>query len=157
MPTFSEFGDVALQGLSSLFRFLKEFFLYLVYVGRNESAVVSGRQDYQSFWEIWYNATAMMTWLRKMLFDPYGFIWNINYNQTLTDNFRDVVVIAAGNGTTMLGDALGRNGTAFIFRAMTERISNNPDFVQNFWAAMKNLILLVQDALRLVPTVYFPP
>jgi hypothetical protein len=157
MPTFSQLGDVALQGLSSLFRFLKEFFLYLFYVGRNESAVDNTRTDYQSFWEIWYNVTAMFTWLRKMLFDPYGFVWDINYNQTLMDSFRDVVAVAAGNGTTMLGDAFGRNGITFILRAMTERVYNNPDFVQNFWGAIKNLVLLVQDALRLVPTVYFPP
>uniref|UniRef100_A0A7C2N7Q3 Uncharacterized protein n=1 Tax=Archaeoglobus fulgidus TaxID=2234 RepID=A0A7C2N7Q3_ARCFL len=79
MPTRAELGDVILQGLASLLNFLRELFIYLAYTGHNES--MSSRGDYQSFWEIWYNATASVSWMRKMLFEPYGFVWQINYNQ----------------------------------------------------------------------------
>lgn len=174
MPAFWQLGDVIVQGLSSIFRFLKEFFIYLFYVGRNESVVTPGRTDYQSFWEIWYNGTAMMTWLRKMLFEERGFIWHIRNNTTVTDaygnlvglkdEFASVVSIAAGNGTTMFGNASGTSGMTFLLRAVTEQLSNvtnantiAPEFAINFWGAVKNLVLLVSDALRLVPTTYFPP
>ncbi|MEM0302787.1 MAG: hypothetical protein QXI54_06435 [Archaeoglobaceae archaeon] len=176
MPSsFWYLGDVILQGLSSLFGLLKEFFIYLVYTGRNETRLVGTRTDYQSFWEIWYNGTAMMTWLRKMLFEERGFIWHIRNNTTVTDpitglpvglrdEFSNVVAIAAGNGTKMFGDAMGQNGITFLLRAATTQLSNvsnnqtiAPEFALNFWGALKNLIILVSDALRLVPTVYFPP
>ncbi|MCS7143567.1 MAG: hypothetical protein NZ879_00925 [Archaeoglobaceae archaeon] len=175
MPAFWQLGDVILQGLSSLFGMLKELFIYLVYTGRNETRLVATRTDYQSFWEIWYNGTAMMTWLRKMLFEDRGFIWHIRNNTTvpdpftgapvgLRDEFSKVVEIAAGNGTKMFGDAQGQAGITFLLRAATQQLSNasnnqtiSPEFILNFWAMLKNLILLVSDALRLVPTVYFPP
>uniref|UniRef100_A0A7C3MC42 Uncharacterized protein n=1 Tax=Archaeoglobus fulgidus TaxID=2234 RepID=A0A7C3MC42_ARCFL len=153
MPTRAELGDVILQGLASLLNFLRELFIYLAYTGHNES--MSSRGDYQSFWEIWYNATASVSWMRKMLFEPYGFVWQINYNQTLSNEFAEVVSTAANNSLNMLGNASGTSGMTFLLRAATERVSENPEFVQNFWYALKHLVLLVSDALRMFPT-YFP-
>ena len=155
MPTAVELGDKMLQGLSALLKALGRFFIYLKYTGHNESIVNSSRGDYQSFWEIWYHINAMITWFRKLLFDSHGFIWQINHNATLENEFAQVVAIAANNSTTMLGDVSGNYGITFILRVMTERVSNNPDFVLNLWYAAKHTVILVADALRVFPT-YFP-
>lgn len=153
MPTRAQLGDAILQGLSSLFNLLKELFIYLVYTGHNES--IAGRGDYQSFWQIWYNATAAVTWARKMLFEPYGFVWQINHNATLINESAKVVSTAANNSIGMLGNASGTSGITFLLRAATERVSQHPELAYNFWLMVKHLVLLVSDALRVFPT-YFP-
>ncbi|HDL90405.1 MAG TPA: hypothetical protein ENG14_05830 [Thermodesulforhabdus norvegica] len=160
MPTRAELGDVILQGLASLFNCLRELFVYLIYTGHNES--IAGRGDYQSFWQIWYNATAAITWARKMLFEPYGFVWQINHNATLNNEFGNVVSTAANSSLGMLGNASGTSGITFLLRVATERVlydvNNNTiavEFGTNLWYAVKYLVLLVSDALRVFPT-YFP-
>jgi hypothetical protein len=155
MPTRAQLGDAILQGLASLFNCLRELFIYLIYTGRNESIVDPSRSDYQSFWQIWYNATAAITWARKMLFEPYGFVWQINHNATLNNEFGNVVSAAANSSLGMLGNASGTSGITFLLRAATERVSQHPDFAYNLWYAIKYLVLLVSDALRVFPT-YFP-
>ncbi|WP_202319558.1 hypothetical protein [Archaeoglobus neptunius] len=155
MPTVAELGNVILQALAAVLRSLGKFFIYLKYTGNNETVVNSSRGAYQSFWEIWYHADVSVTWFRKLLFDKYGFVWQINHNSTLENKFSEVVALAAKNATLIIGEASGTNGTSFLLRVMTERVSNNPEFVANLYYAAKHLVILVSDALRVFPT-YFP-
>ncbi len=156
MPTIAELGDVMLRGLAAFLRFLGDFFIYLKYTGNNESVVNTSRGNYQSFWDIWYHIDAAILWARKMLFDPYGFMWQINNNATLDTAFGNAMAVQYGNITKMLGDVAGNYSIAFLLRAMTERVSNNPDFAYNLWYAIKHGVILVADALKVFPT-YFPP
>ena len=155
MPTAAELGSAMLQGLSSLLRALGDFFIYLKYVGNNETSLNVSRGSYQSFWQIWYHVDAAILWFRKLLFDENGFIWQINHNATLDNEFAKVVEIAAKNGTYIFGDASGNNGTTFLLKAMVEATSSNPEFVSNLYYAAKHLIVLVADALKVFPA-YFP-
>ncbi|AAB89132.1 hypothetical protein [Archaeoglobus fulgidus] len=155
MPTAAELGNVMLQGLSALLRALGDFFIYLKYVGNNETTLNASRGNYQSFWEIWYHVDAAISWFRKLLFDTNGFIWQINHNATLENEFAEVVEIAAKNGTYIFGDVSGDNGTAFLVKVMAESVSNNPDFVSNLYYAAKHLVILMADALKVFPN-YFP-
>ena len=155
MPTMSELGDVMLKGLSALLRALGDFFIYLKYVGNNETAVNSSRGNYQSFWEIWYHINAAISWFRKLLFDQSGFIWQINHNSTLENEFAEVVEVAAKNGTYIFGEVSGSYGSAFLLKAMTVSVSNNSEFVSSLYTAAKHLVILMSDALRVFPG-YFP-
>ncbi|WP_456330481.1 hypothetical protein [Archaeoglobus sp.] len=155
MPTVSELGGVMLQGLSALLRALGDFFIYLKYVGNNETLINNSRGSYQSFWEIWYHVDAAISWFRKLLFDENGFIWQINHNSTLENEFAEVVEVAAKNGTCIFGDASGNYGNAFLLKAMTVNVSNNPEFVSNLYYAAKHLVILMSDALKVFPS-YFP-
>jgi len=144
-----------LQGLSALLRALGDFFIYLKYVGNNETAVNSSRGNYQSFWEIWHHVDATISWFRKLLFDKNGYIWQINHNATLKNEFAEVVEVAAKNGTYIFGDVSGNYGNAFLLKAMTTSVPNNPEFVSNLYYAAKHLVILVSDALKVFPG-YFP-
>uniref|UniRef100_A0A7C3MF28 Uncharacterized protein n=1 Tax=Archaeoglobus fulgidus TaxID=2234 RepID=A0A7C3MF28_ARCFL len=155
MPTMSELGDVMLKGLSALLRALGDFFIYLKYVGNNETAVNPSRGNYQSFWEIWYHINAAISWFRKLLFDQSGFIWQINHNSTLENEFAEVVEVAAKNGTYIFGEVSGNYGSAFLLKAMTVSVSNNSEFVSSLYTAAKHLVILMSDALRVFPG-YFP-
>lgn len=152
MPTAAELGDVMLKGLASFFNFLKELFIYITYTEHNES--ISGRSDWQSFWQIWYNVSNSIMWGRKMLFEQYGFIWQLNHNTTLRNELAEVVNLA--NNFNLFGNASGTSGLTFLLRSMSERVSSNPDFVYHIWYAVKYFVLMFSDALRMVP-FYFPP
>lgn len=156
MPSASELGDVMLQALTSLFRFLETFFIYLRYTGNNETAINASRDSYQSFWEIWYQAGGLVKWLTWMFFGKYGYVWNIGNNSTLESEFAQAVDILMGNSTAMVGDIHGNNSTAFLLKVAYERLTSHPDAVYYFWKAVAEMIRLVSDALRYFPT-YFPP
>ncbi|MET1124666.1 MAG: hypothetical protein ABWW66_05315 [Archaeoglobaceae archaeon] len=157
MPTSSELGGVILQALAELLRLLKTLFLQLQIVGNNETAVNASRGPYQSFWEIWYSSGAMLNWMTKMLTREHGFVWIINYNETLREKFREVVATAAKNATAMLGDVYGNNSTTFLLKVMAKEVTNesNHVFVANLWSSLAELVRLVSDALQHFPS-YFP-
>ncbi|MEM2346409.1 MAG: hypothetical protein QXN49_07600 [Archaeoglobaceae archaeon] len=99
----------------------------------------------------------MIYWVVNMLTGDYGYIWIINFNSTLENIFSDVVAIAARNATWMIGDISGTNSTTFLIRVMVDALSNTSNHVAiaNFWNATAEMIRLVSDALKYVPT-HFP-
>ncbi len=152
MPSASELGNVMLQALSSLLRALGDFMILLRYTGTNETAVNASREAYQSFWESWYYSGAVVTWFRKLILE--GYIGEINRNATLESKYSGLFALVANNSSHIFGNTAGGEGLTYILRNAAETVSQNPEFVYNFWYVFKQAIVLAADALKQVPLLF---